>query len=452
MTKNPHNIHFITSFLFKIFSKISFLILILSFNYGLANTSESNNTPIPSQNLKKLIDEALENNPNFKAMENLVKAKKSLIDPTGALPDPKMGFSFSNYPIDSFESDKTPMTGKVLNFSQPFPFPGKLSKKKEAAKFHYQSFKEGYTAKKLSLIAMVKKIYYAIYLDNKKIQITLENKKVLEEFVENTKTRYRIGKGLQQDVLKAQVSLSEIEKKLFTLSKMLKIHKTKLNQILGRDHTQDLASLLTINKLPKLTINIAKLDLEKLKSIALTNNPSLKQAQQQTKSIEKTKAFADMNFLPNFEVGFQYRIREKNMNDQGTDFISAFIGMKVPLYFSFKQSGMQKAALSQLSAQQSKQRALKLEMIQMFQSHYYSSVEAGQLIKLYRTKLIPQAEQALSSVEVGYEVNKVDFLMLLNAQKALFMHRIAYHKALVSLYNSLADLETVMGIPLEKVR
>ena len=44
--------------------------------------------------------------------------------PAQTLDDPRLGFAFSNYPVDSLEGNETPMTGKEIQLSQMFPFPG----------------------------------------------------------------------------------------------------------------------------------------------------------------------------------------------------------------------------------------------------------------------------------------------------------------------------------------
>lgn len=397
--------------------------------------------------LDRFVDEALKNNPALKSMEQMVQVNDSLVSPTGALPDPKVMISLSNYPLDSFSANKTPMTGKVIQLSQMFPFPGKRSKMEDVAMHQSNAFKDQFTTQNFTLIAMVKKLFYTLYLDNQKIEITQESKQVLEEFVANTKTKYQVGKGLQQDVLKSQVALLEVEKKLFSLNKMLNIHRAKLSELLGR---RELEGIPAVNSLPVIPLQIQAIDMERLVQVAYANSPRLKEIKHQTQAVEEMKALADMNELPNIEAGFQYRIREKNMSDAGTDFGSVFVGMNIPLYFSVKQAAQQKAAIYQLSSQQAKENALKQEIKGLVQMHYYACIESKQLITLYREQLIPQSNQALSSSRLGYEVNKVDFLMLLSAQEALFKHRIAYHSAISELYQNLADLEQTLGINLKE--
>ena len=53
--------------------------------------------------------------------------------------------------------------------------------------------------------------------------------------------------------------------------------------------------------------------------------------------------------------------------------------------------------------------------------------------------------KSLSSSLAGYEVDKVDFLNLLNAQVTLFNYEIDVYRHITEFEKTLADLEAVIG-------
>ena len=163
------------------------------------------------------------------------------------------------------------------------------------------------------------------------------------------------------------------------------------------------------------------------------------------KSAESEVSFASWNFLPNFELGFKYRFREPNLIDSGTDFASAYVGITVPLYFFSKQIPERRAATEAFQAATSQQVSVQLDTREKVYSYYNQAFENQKLVELYKKELVPQARQALKSAEVGYQVNKVDFLTLLNNEKALFAHRTAYEVARVQYENAIAALEAYSG-------
>ena len=65
--------------------------------------------------------------------------------------------------------------------------------------------------------------------------------------------------------------------------------------------------------------------------------------------------------------------------------------------------------------------------------------------ELFRTAILPQAQQSLESAMAGYQVDKVDFLTLLNNQVSLFNFEIEYYRHVIRREKKLAELEAVVG-------
>ena len=77
-----------------------------------------------------------------------------------------------------------------------------------------------------------------------------------------------------------------------------------------------------------------------------------------------------------------------------------------------------------------------------------SDLEKGsKLLDLLQTGLIPQAGLSLDSAVAGYQVNKLDFLTLLDTRLTLSNFEKEYYRALGDYQTSLAKLEWVIGAP-----
>ena len=72
--------------------------------------------------------------------------------------------------------------------------------------------------------------------------------------------------------------------------------------------------------------------------------------------------------------------------------------------------------------------------------------QAGQLVKLYQSGIIPQAEQTYQVTLSAYQVDKVDFLNLLDAVMSLYRYDIDYAQAISDQQRSRAQLEAAAGI------
>ncbi|MBI2359368.1 MAG: TolC family protein [Deltaproteobacteria bacterium] len=66
-------------------------------------------------------------------------------------------------------------------------------------------------------------------------------------------------------------------------------------------------------------------------------------------------------------------------------------------------------------------------------------------VTLYKEGLLSQAELSFRAAMSAYQTGRVEFVMLLEAQRALREARMGYYRAQVSLMQNLADLERAVG-------
>ena len=101
--------------------------------------------------------------------------------------------------------------------SQELPFPGKLGLASEEAKREAESEQQKYRSVVFDLTARLKVAYYEWLTVQKAIELTHQNSDLLSRFEEIARNRYTVGKGLQQDVLKAQLEVSSLEREIAML-------------------------------------------------------------------------------------------------------------------------------------------------------------------------------------------------------------------------------------------
>jgi outer membrane protein TolC len=75
-----------------------------------------------------------------------------------------------------------------------------------------------------------------------------------------------------------------------------------------------------------------------------------------------------------------------------------------------------------------------------------AKVKAAQRsVELYREGLLSQAELSFRSALSAYQTGRVEFVSLLEAQRALREARMGYYKAAANLLQNSADLERAVG-------
>jgi outer membrane protein TolC len=291
------------------------------------------------------------------------------------------------------------------------------------------------------IISELKQNYYRLYLLERSIEITRRNKLLLGDFAKIAQTRYSVGKGVQQDVLKAQVEVSKMTDKLISLEEMNNMVRAKINVLLNREPQHSLGE----------THDLAfrRLDYteEELQNLAVGNNPALNGMGFSVEASRSAYRLSRREYLPDFTFSVSYRLREEVKMDpvRGVNFFSASAGINIPLYFWSKQKKkVQEKELDLESARrkyESRENNLKFKVSSLF----YSLSRYTQEVELYRTAILPQARGSLESAKSGYQVDKVDFLTLVNNQLTLYNYEIAYHQALSSYFMTIAKLEEMVG-------
>jgi outer membrane protein TolC len=391
----------------------------------------------PALVLLDLIQEALARNPELGAARKQWEAATNRIVQARSLDDPTLSVHLWNFP-QTF--NVTRADNSIFGLSQNLPFPGKLALKGEIASRSAEMTEQALRAKERELVARLKQAYYDLFLAYKTTQIHYEQIELLRQFVEIANAKFRTGKGSQSDVLKAQVELSVLHQQLPVLEQHRETAAALLNTLLDRDPL----SSLGIPQEPSLTLLDTTID--DLYRIALNARPELKAAELAVQQSEQSRALAQRQYYPDFNVAFQ-----RFQNYQAHDGFGAYVAMTIPFAFWTKpkyDAGVQEAAAS-VAATQAQQHTL--ENLTRFQvKDLLVKIRASeQVARLYHTTVLPQAVQNLEAAQVGYRAGKGGFLDLIDTQRAWRGYQHEYYRALVEREHRLADLEQVIGTDLK---
>ena len=389
--------------------------------------------------LKQLIADALNNNPELTAHQEGLKAYGERPAQEGALEDPRLTIGVMSLPVDTFDFNQEDMTTKQIELMQRLPFPGKLGLKKEMATKEYLAASQGVEEKKLEIIKKVKTLYFDLYFVNKALDITEKNRGLISTLTKITETKYSVGEGIQQDVLKAQVELSKVSEESITLKQQKETIKAELNSLLNRLPQSPLPDP------PEIEITPASLSLEKLQEIALDKSPRLKRLAQMIEKNKVAYSLAKKDYYPDFDVAVSYGQRNDSRLVDRADMVSASVSIPLPLWYKNKQDKKVEETHCSVNVAQAEHVAAKNEIFYRIKDLTAKEEKQKALIDLYRTGIIPQARQSLDSAIAGYRVNKVDFLTLLDNRMTLYNYEVFYHQTLADYEKNLAELEEVTG-------
>ncbi len=396
-----------------------------------------------AQDLEELIEQALQRNPALKARGHQLSAAQNFVEPAGTLPDPVLSFGLLNLPVDAFVFDQEPMSGKQIAFTQAIPFPGKLGLKKEIADLKAQQYADVWQQTRLQIILQVKQLYFQIFKLDRAIEVTERNQTVLQNFTDIAQTRYSVGKGIQQDVLKAQVEYARIAERLIELREQRASFTAQLNALLNWPADR----LLPVTPVREFT-EVA-LSFDSLKNITLKQNPLLQAWQKKKEQSTLRLRLAQKAFFPDFSLTVAYTQRDVIANKStGVDYFSAMVGFKIPLYFWKNQRKQVAARHWQVKETDEQLNNVTNQLLAALQDAFQKTQKKVEQLQLYQTTIIPQASQALNSAIVSYQNDQVDFLTLLNNLMVLFKHEEAYYRLIGDYYLQLAQIEYLTAKPI----
>jgi outer membrane protein, heavy metal efflux system len=379
----------------------------------------------PRLELRSLVREALENNPDIRAAQQRWAAAKAVIPQVKTLPDPLINLGY----------DQVEERGVTYGFSQEIPFPGKLRLRGEVATREAERVEQEYLAVPLRIIARLKEAFYDLAFVHRSIETVEKNRRVLLDFAQTAEARYAVGRGVQQDIFRAQTEVSRLLGRLATLEQRKASLQAEINRLVNRPPAAPLGIPQPLQMQP------LRRPLEDFTVLVEQASPLL---QAQHKSIERDDqsiALARREFLPDFSVSAG-GVRNETVRKNG---YQVMLGIKVPLYYATKQREAVREALANREAAVQDAHAVRQELLFRIQDNVVQAQRAEKLIALFTDAILPQARLTLEAAQAGYAVGKVDFLTLLSSLLTLQDNELELHGEITEHEKALARLEEVIG-------
>lgn len=423
------------------------LILFFAGEGAIAGVKEVDQQPAAYLNLEQLIALAFKNNPRLKAARLKWEAVIEKYPQITAYEDPVFSYS---YFIEEVETRVGPQEQK-FSVTQQIPFPGKLSLKGDIVTQEAQIAKLEFERQTRDLIVELKNAYYELLYITQAIEITGQNKELMEHLTKIGTTDYAVDGTTLNDVFKAQSQLAQLSYDLILLTEFKEAEITRINSMLNRSPEANLGK-------PKATGYVPlKHTLEELYQSALNNQQELGISELEIKKSQKALSLAKMEYLPNFKLGFSYiEVGEAEPSPSGTlpdnsgqDAYSVDFGISLPLWFGKNSSRVAEARLEHEAAgYRKKERENKT--LSAIKTLYFKLQNSKRLIQLYQESLIPQAKQSMETAEVWYKEKRGSFSGLLETQSVWLNFNLAHKRALSDYYQRIAQLEGLVGVSLGK--
>jgi len=388
-------------------------------------------------NLQTLIDEALTRNPTLKSLEKEKEAASFRIKPAQTLPDPMVELGVKNMGLNNWMVGKDPSSGIVLSFSQVFPLFGKLKLAGNMARNTILTKQNEIDSAKLDVIRQIKTAYFELYSLYRSVEILEKQKDLLQKALALSETRYSVGSGLQNDIFKAELEISRMDEMIIPMSEMIKSQEARINLLL------DFPPDKPLGKPAALAVESMDISYKQLEEQFLQYSPKLKESHTMEIERDLMVQMARKDFKPDVKVSSGWEFKGKL-----TGMFELMLGLEIPLYAKRKQSERLKESRMMMEKSKLDTLSMKNGMLSELNEYYVKAKTAENLIRLYKTRIIPQANLALEASFTAYPVNKTDFMSLIQDISSLFSAQLALHRELSQLWSAMAEIESITGVPL----
>lgn len=386
--------------------------------------------------LAQALEAAQEHNPEITAARADWEAAKARILPEKTWKAPQVGVEYWGFR----GANPSVAPEKWFDVAQDIPFPGKLRFKGEASTHDARRQEEVYKAVQLDVQTRVKTAYYRYLLATKAEENLTENAEVMRRFAKTTEARYATNKASQSDVLRAQVELSKTLGTLVMLGQEKDSAQAQLNALLDRTPDEPLGTPQD----PSLAL--LSLTYQDLERTALAQRPEIREAAHHIEHEKANLSTQRAEYLPDFSLQYSRRTRDGVPSDS-----IAVFKMSLPFLYFWRPRAATREASAELEHAEAMLRSEKDQTRSDLKMRWTKVLAVGRLIDLYRTSILPQAEQAVKVTEAAYQTERVDFSSLLDSQRALLEFRLDHDQYVSQYGQSVAELEQTLGVELSQV-
>jgi outer membrane protein TolC len=389
-------------------------------------------------NLNGLLNYAREYNPELAASRYEAEATLQRAEPAGALPDPVLRAELTDITNQGKTAPRvlpTQVGGTRYLLTQSVPWFGKRDLQRDVANAQISQAEGQVAASWADLASRIKTAYTMHFYATASEHLAQQTLALLDGLEQVAQTRYAHGLGTQQDVIRVQVEKTVLRGELIALQNEGHHTHARLNSLLSRPTNAPLADPAQLRAMP----SAAKLDEATLLERLRAQNPQLRIAEANIQSSEKSRDLAYINRYPGFTLGVA-----PTQAGSAVKSWDLMVEFNIPLQQSSRRA--QEHEAEALLAASNARKEVLLNQTQSDLSENLSALEAArQTESLIATRLLPQAKLTYQSALSAYETGKVDFALLVEAQKQILKARQQQLQAQADMQLRLADIEKLLG-------
>ena len=186
--------------------------------------------PMPTFDLDRIIDLALERNPAILGAKSVIEQNEGMRTQAGAYPNPTIGGQTGSATLrDPSLGPRVTEYGMTLH--QTVEWPGMRAARQDAADAGLAGATVGLEETKLNLIAEVKGAFYDLLLAGRTVDLLQQNLDIVQEVARIVKARVRSGEGPQFEAVKADVEVLKAKQEITKAKNAVRVKQVGLDTL-----------------------------------------------------------------------------------------------------------------------------------------------------------------------------------------------------------------------------
>jgi outer membrane protein TolC len=394
----------------------------------------------PALTLEEAERIALAQNPEIAVASRRVAVAQAHVPAAGALDDSMAMYRGWGVPLEKpWDYNQAQ---NMFSLSQTLPGAGKRALRTNVAESDVDVAKAQLEQVRLEVRVQVHKAFDDLLLAQDELRIHDQHVEIAHQAIDAARIKYAVGKVSQQDILKAQVTLTGLAEHMIRFDRDADLARARLNTLLGREPT------VPLNVHGDYAVLVSLPAAQTLEDLALQSRPDLVGAREAAQRSRKEQSLARKVYLPDFTVSAGYMLMQPGQNMRNNYMVEG--SMNLPWLNHRKHDAEIAEATATATEQDAELVALRNAAFGQIQDALVEARAAQQLAQMYHDQLQPQAEATLQASVIAYENDKTDFLDLLDSQMTVADVDLDWFQAVADFDTRLADLELATGTRLDQ--
>ena len=352
----------------------------------------------PNATLPDCVLFAVQNHPRVTAAYQDWAAAVERITVERSLPDPKLTFEF--YAADA-------LTSLMPGFMADLPGPGKLAARAAVATAESRAKYFQFESAVLQTAFAVDKSYYPLHFLEARLRVNRQTLDLLAGLETLARAQNEVGRGTLQDVLRAQIEQEKLMTDTANLEDSRRELLAEFKGALGLHAEQPDPPVPPLPEFTEPDRNDGAWLI-----LALEQHPRLKEMAAEIEVADAALRVADRDKVPDFSAGGEVDVKASPLvwNPQ--------LSMTLPVWRD-KLAAELAAARADRRGAKARLSAEQISLAVDFSEQTWLIREADRNLSLLRERLLPRARQSLAVARAAYRSGQLDFLNVIDAERAL---------------------------------